>query len=273
MFGYVMANGKTLSKEEKKRYGSVYCGICRKLRVGYGQLCRLVLSYDMAFLALLLSSLYEPEEVAGKNACCLHPVTKRPWIENKYIAYGADMNVLLAYYRCRDDYLDEGKKTAKIAMDAMQNHVEALKKRYPRQAKAVEAGLQELSRLEQENCQNPDLPAGVFGKLLGELFYLEDDIWKPYLQEIGCALGRFIYLADALVDQPKDIKKGNYNPFGDKNITSAQAEEILILQMSRCTESYEKLPLVQDKKILDNILYSGVWLQYGQKKGSRSHGA
>ena len=34
MFGYVMANGKTLSKEEKKRYGMVYCGICRQLPKG-----------------------------------------------------------------------------------------------------------------------------------------------------------------------------------------------------------------------------------------------
>ena len=272
MFGYVMANGKTLSKEEKKRYGSVYCGICRQLRIGYGQLCRFVLSYDMAFLAMLLSSLYEPEERSGKNACCLHPVTKRPWVENKYITYAADMNLLLAYYRCRDDFLDEGKKTSKLAMDQLQKHIEALETRYPRQAKAVEEGLQELTRLEKENCQDPDRVAGIFGKLLGELFYVEEDLWKPYLQNLGCALGRFIYLADALVDQPKDLKKNNYNPFGQETLPAAKAEEILILEMSRCAEHFEKLPLVQDKKILDNILYSGVWLQYGQKRGGAKRG-
>ena len=32
--------------------------------------------------------------------------------------------------------------------------------------------------------------------------------------------------------------------------------------MGRCTEYFEKLPLVQDKSILDNILYSGVWTNF-----------
>ena len=43
--------------------------------------------------------------------------------------------------------------------------------------------------------------------------------------------------------------------------------------MGRCTESYEKLPLVQDKPLLDNILYSGVWVQYrGKMKKEDSDG-
>ena len=35
--------------------------------------------------------------------------------------------------------------------------------------------------------------------------------------------------------------------------------------MARCTDYFEKLPLVQDKALLDNILYSGVWVQYRGK--------
>ena len=31
MFGYVMVNGKELDKPARRRYGSVYCGICRQL--------------------------------------------------------------------------------------------------------------------------------------------------------------------------------------------------------------------------------------------------
>ena len=188
MFGYVMANGKHLSKDEKKRYGSVYCGICRQLRLRGGQKCRLVLSYDMAFLALLLMSLYEPEEISGKNACCLHPVTRRPWVENKYITYAADMNLLLAYYKCKDDYEDEGKAFSKAAMKGLQPYVERLQQQYPRQTEAVKTGLQALSALEKENCQTADLPAGVFGKILADLFWVEDDLWKRYLQDIGNAL-------------------------------------------------------------------------------------
>ena len=46
-----------------------------------------------------------------------------------------------------------------------------------------------------------------------------------------------------------------------------------MLAMARCTESYEKLPLVQDKALLDNILYSGVWVQYrGKRKREAANG-
>ena len=54
MFGYVTASWKELTAQEQKRYGAVYCGICREIRqrsTGIGRIC---LSYDMAFLALLL---------------------------------------------------------------------------------------------------------------------------------------------------------------------------------------------------------------------------
>ena len=61
MFGFVTANLKELSKEQRQRYLAVYCGICRGIRQNASQTARLGLSYDMAFLALLLMSLYEPE--------------------------------------------------------------------------------------------------------------------------------------------------------------------------------------------------------------------
>ena len=81
MFGYVTASGKELTAEEKKRYSAVYCGICRAIKERSSGLCRLSLSYDMAFLALLLMSLYEPEETGGKHACVIHP--GRPWTDNE----------------------------------------------------------------------------------------------------------------------------------------------------------------------------------------------
>jgi hypothetical protein len=43
-------------------------------------------------------------------------------------------------------------------------------------------------------------------------------------------------------------------------------EQYLLLAMGRCTDAYEHLPLVQDKDILDNILYSGIWLEYRRKQ-------
>ena len=81
---------------------------------------------------------------------------------------------------------------------------------------------------------------------------------------MGFFLGRFIYLADAAIDYRKDRKHGRYNPFaamGSEENPNGWAQ-YLVLDMARCTECYERLPLVEDKGILDNILYSGIWLSY-----------
>ncbi len=269
MFGYVMADLKELDKDTRKRYGSVYCGICRQIRLRTSNTARLVLSYDMAFLALLLMSLYEPEETAGKNACHLHPISGRPWVDNEYVRYAADMNVALAYYNAQDDYLDEGKRTAKWMCDHLGKSMPRLKEAYPRQCKAMEDCLARLQALEKEGCTNPDLPAGCFGELMGELLVYREDLWAQTLRKLGMALGRYIYFADAAVDYRKDIRKHQYNPFVAMGTGEDRKrwEEYLVLAMGRCTDFFERLPLVQDKAILDNILYSGIWLEYRTKQG------
>lgn len=262
MFGYVTASMKELTPDQKQRYNSVYCGICRRIRVQSSQIARMGLSYDMAFLALLLMSLYEPEEENGDRACCLHPVKPKPWVDNKFVRYAADMNVALAYYNFLDDWQDDGKKSAKLLSDAFGRHYADIEGQYPRQCGAIRECIRSLSELEKANCPNPDEPAGVFGELMAELFVVEEDMWSPTLRGMGHALGRFIYLLDAAVDYDMDKRKGKYNPYIAMGMEKdwARWQEYLVLTMGRCTAHFEMLPLVQDKALLDNILYSGVWV-------------
>ena len=267
MFGYVIANIKELPAERLRRYNAVYCGVCRRIREQAGQTARLSLSYDMTFLALLLMSLYEPEETGGPNACILHPVKKRPWVDSPYVRYAADMNVALAYYNCLDDWQDERSLSGKIMASRLAGYYPGIADQYPRQCAAIESCIHQLSQLEKENCSNPDLPAGCFGALMGELLVYREDLWSPALREMGMALGRFIYLADAVQDYEKDKKKGKYNPYLATGISDPGIwENHLVLAMGRCAAAFEMLPLVQDKDILDNILYSGVWTQLRKQK-------
>ena len=62
VFGYIVGHKGSMSQEELARYQGYYCGLCKALEKEYGQLERFGLSFDMTFLALFLSSLYEPEE-------------------------------------------------------------------------------------------------------------------------------------------------------------------------------------------------------------------
>ena len=270
MFGYVTASWKELSKDEQRRYGAVYCGICREIRAQTSSAARLGLSYDMAFLALLLMSLYEPEEQGGPWACKLHPIARRPWTDSVYIRYAADMNVLLTYYNCLDDWQDDHRQSARLMAQQMEKHLLPIRERWPRQEAAIRESLAALSALETENCPNPDEPAGAFGKLLGEILVCQEDLWADTLRQLGFHLGRFIYLMDASEDYDRDVRRGKYNPFaamgGDPDRKAW--EEYLVLAMARCTENFEKLPLVQDKGLLNNILYSGVWMN-GRKRGKK----
>ena len=272
MFGYITANLGELTQEQKDRYGSVYCGICRNIGSDCSHLARLGLRYDMAFLALLLQSLYEPQERQGKNRCLPHPLLPRPWTDSPVIRYTAQMNVALAYQKCLDDWKDDHSTPARMLAKALKGDYGRIRDSYPRQCAVLERCLGELNRLEEEHCQNPDLPAGLFGQLMAELFVWQEDLWEEDLRQLGMALGRFIYLMDAVLDAPEDEKKGSYNPTLGLTV---DWEQIFSLTMARCTDAYERLPLVQDKALLDNILYSGVWVPYRQKyrkEGGSDHG-
>ena len=271
MFGFVTASVKELDQAQQDRYGGIYCGICREIKTRATQTARLGLSYDMAFLALLLMSLYEPVEKSAPLHCAAHPLRRRNWIDNEYVQYAADMNVALSYYKLQDDWQDDKKISAKLLASTFQKSLPDLERRYPRQCTAISACLQQLHRLEATNCPNPDEPAACFGKLMAELLVYQEDFWAPTLRQIGFHLGRFIYMADAAVDYRADKRKGKYNPFLAMGTGEdwVRWEEYLVLAMGRCTANYEKLPLVQDKAILDNILYSGVWVNF-RGKGAKA---
>ena len=271
MFGYVTASVGELDKAQKDRYGSIYCGICRQIRNRATQTARLGLSYDMVFLSMLLMSLYEPEEAQGKLRCAAHPLRQRQWIDNEYVRYAADLNTALAYYNLLDDWQDDGKVSAKLLAGTFKKTLPELERRYPRQCNAITECLAQLHTLEQENCPNPDEPAACFGRLMAELLVYREDLWAGTLREIGLHLGRYIYMADAAVDYRRDKRKGKYNPFLAMGTGEdwARWEEYLVLAMHRCTANYEKLPLVQDKALLDNILYSGVWCSF-RGKGAKA---
>ena len=61
MFGYVTICEPELKVKDFKAYKACYCGLCKSLKEYYGSLGQLTLTYDMTFVILLLTSLYETE--------------------------------------------------------------------------------------------------------------------------------------------------------------------------------------------------------------------
>lgn len=270
MFGYVVANVDKLDEQAKERYRSVYCGLCHALRRQHGQLGRLTLTYDMTFLILLLSALDKTEISTLKSfRCPMHPLQKREAFTNRHTQYAADMNVMLAYYQRMDDWEDEGKRSALLQAHSLGKHIEQLKERYPRQAQAITDELALLHEMEQAGEPMPDLPAAAFGRLLGAIFTPNGHALSDQLYDFGEKLGRFIYLMDAAVDLKKDIQQEKYNPL--VSIPTQRHYDILQLLMADCAQTFETLPIHQDKALMENILYSGVWSRYPvRREGEQS---
>lgn len=265
MFGYIMVNRDALSEAEIKRFSAYYCGLCHALGERYGRTGQLTLSYDMTFLALLLSSLYEPETSSHNARCIVHPTKRHDYVSNAYIDYAADMTIALSYHKALDDWNDDKSISAHSQARMLRGRYERIEALYPRQTKALYDGLKQLSQIEQSGSTELDPPMNAFGTLLGELFVYRKDMWSDSLRTLGSALGRFIYLMDAYDDLESDIKKGRYNmliPLAEAPDFDERCKAYLTLVLGEGTIAFEELPLVEDLSILRNVLYSGVWTKY-----------
>lgn len=262
MFGYMTADLQTMTEAQKLRYRGCYCGLCRSIGRRCGQMSRCALTYDMVFLALLLHSLYEPAERGEARPCPVHPLRRRESWASEATAYAADMNVLLAYENCLDDWRDERKLLRGAEAKLLERPAAEAAGRNPRQAAAIHAALENLREIELRGEPSPDPGANAFGGLMAELFVWREDRWAPLLRETGAAMGRFIYLLDAALDREKDRKRGCYNPvrrLTDDGMADEELRSILRALAADCAEVWERLPLVLDADIQRNILYGGAW--------------
>ncbi len=278
MFGYVNIHKEELKIKEYETYKGFYCGACQSLKQAYGFAGQMTLSYDMTFLTVLLSSLYEPRQEFSRKRCIAHPQKKRLMIQNEFSDYTAHMSILLTWYKLLDDWQDERKKSAWLAMKACHPAFVKARSLYGEKDRKIRQYLQRLARLEKDKCQDIDRVAGTFGRLLGEIYRVREDAWQEYLYWTGFYLGKFIYLMDAWDDLEKDELQGNYNIlllrrqslYGDspeeQERFAGDCEALLLSMMAACTSWFERLPLVQDVAILRNILYDGVWSQFDRKK-------
>lgn len=265
MFGYIIINKAEMKFKDYDVYHAFYCGLCRTLKKQYGIKGQMTLSFDMTFLLVLLSGLYEPDTETGTAKCAAHPLEKHPYLINECSEYVADMNILLSYYKCLDDWHDEHKYNKLAYSKALQRAVNKIQDKYPDKFSAIAKSLLDIEACEKKQDTDLDKMAGYFGRVMEEIFAFRQDEWNETLRAMGFFLGKFIYLADAYEDIEKDQKEQNYNPLADKfrqTDFEQECRRILTMMMSECCRRFEILPIIQYTEILRNILYSGVWYRF-----------
>ena len=271
MFGFVTADLSSLNERQRQRYKAYYCGLCRSLSERHGSIARFTLTYDMAFLVMLLSALYEPYNLSGSAPCPAHPLGQRAFLQSEISDYAADMNVALAYLNCLDDWNDEINLPALASAKILEPSYRKVCKEYPRQCGVIKQSMSELKAIEDRRETSTDAAATVFGRLMAELFVMREDHWQNDLRTFGMALGQFVYVMDACIDLKGDKRAYKYNPFVylyGRLDERERFKSILELLLADCVRSFERLPIVQDADIIKNILCSGVWIKFDSHYGT-----
>lgn len=262
MFGLVIADIGALKEEDRKIYNAFYCGLCQTLGKDFNLRGRLTLNYDMTFLFLFLTSYFNEPIIKTQFRCGVHPSKQKIAYMNKYAQYSACMNILLTYYKLEDDWADDKNLSANMGKRLLFSLKEKAEKQFPNKAERIQDCLMRLYRVEKNDEHNPDIPSKIFGELMGELFDINNN--EPKLFDFGSALGKVIYIMDACIDFKSDIKKCKYNPLIETETKNFQ--QILTILLGDCTRIYDTMNIVNNKAIIDNILFSGIWYQFRRKE-------
>ena len=272
MFGYVKTVRGELRVREYEYYRASYCGLCRSMGKCTGQCSRLLLNYDLAYLATVRMALLGTTPTFRRRRCIAHPFRRRMMMEpGEQLRYCAEATVILAYEKCRDDLSDErgwGRAKARLRRLALAPMYRRAKKRAPELAAAVRERLAQLSAAEAAGTSSVDAVAAIFGDLLADVcaFGLPPES-ERLARKIGWETGRFIYILDAVEDLADDAKKKRFNPLLPRygaaldDTAKETLNDALIACLYDLDTAIDLLPPAEDptrQEILKNILYLGL---------------
>ena len=108
MFGYLKPDNPYLYLKDDVLYKALYCGICKSIGLSCGQVSRFTLTYDMAFMSAIAHNVLGVDITINKERGIAHQIINRTVAKPDEISkmLGA-VNVILAYYKVKDDILDE----------------------------------------------------------------------------------------------------------------------------------------------------------------------
>lgn len=268
MFGYIQPDTPYLFKKDETLYKALYCGLCKSIGKGCGQRARTALTYDMAFMSALIHNIKQEDVTIKKSRCGLHLIRRRPMAEadETSVLLGC-INTVLAYYKLKDDKADGDKKG--ILRHLYKKGVKRTAKLYPEVIEIISGCMEEQVKVEKEGCAIVDMacePTATMMKRLS-VFVLEEKSTSSSENLFYC-LGKWVYLADALDDYDKDVKKGRYNVLYNAykcptlfETVEKNREEINFLFDSLFAEMRQSLSELEFKfnhDLTDNIILRGI---------------
>ena len=266
MFGYVRINKMDLTFREYENYKGYYCGLCKYLKENHGEISRIGLNYDITFLIVILSAIYKPKTNIFEEVCLVSPFKRKKKLINEITEYAASMNVLLTYYKLEDNLLDDKGVKDILAYNLYKSKLKMAHKKYPHKSQIIKEQMKILNELEKNKEYNIDKVSNTFGELMGEIFAYKKDKYEDDLRRIGFNIGKYIYILDAYEDLNEDYKKGRYNPFMEyinkREELKIRVDRLISISLGLLASSIDRLNLQVNRGIIENIVYSGVYLRY-----------
>lgn len=213
MFGYVRTDTPYLYIKDDVLYKAMYCGVCKGIAEVCGHRARMGLSYDVTFLSVILHNILGVDVTVEKSHCLTHCIRSREManVDELTRQLGA-LNTVLVYYKYTDDIADGDRGRGKRLW--FKTGYKRVKKKYPQIEEIVRKNLAQQERTEKAKTDSIDRAADATAVMLAEFSnYALQEKATEHTRNLFYAIGKWIYLIDALDDYDKDIKKGAYNPF------------------------------------------------------------
>lgn len=271
MFGYISPDAPYLFKKDETLYKALYCGLCKSIGKGCGQTARSALTYDMAFTSALVHNIRGEDVKIEKRHCAIHWFKRRPVaaVDETTVALGC-VNTVLAYYKLCDDKADGDKKG--VLRHLYKKGFKRALKRYPEFNAIILRETTRQTELEKAGCACLDEAADPTAKMMQDISSaVLGEYSTPHTQKLFYALGKWVYLADALDDYDKDVKKGRYNALYNacgikckNDAIISQGEEWKIIFNSLFADMRESLANIKfyfNHDLTDNIILRGIPLK------------
>lgn len=268
MFGYINPDRPYLFIKDETLYKALYCGLCKSIGAGCGQTARTALTYDMAFMSALVHNISGKDVKIERERCVLHPVRKRPVaaVDDITLLLGC-INTALAYYKLIDDKRDGDKRG--VLRHLYKSGLKRAAKRHAEAVAIVGEQMRRQNELEQSGCAVIDMACEPTAEMMRRLsVYALKEFSTEETEGLFYDLGKWVYLADALDDYDKDVKKGRYNvlynAFGNgcrEEAVKANAAEITFIFDSLFADMRERLSKIKfayNHDLTDNIILRGI---------------
>ncbi len=268
MFGYVRYDLPNLYIKDFMLYKAMYCGLCKGIACSCGHKARIGLSYDVAFLSALLHNIAGADIRVKKQHCFEHCFVKQPMaVADDLTKELGALNVVLTYFKLTDDIADGDKGRGKRLW--FKKGFKRAKKKYPELVRIVGEHMKTQAQTERQNVSSPEIAADPTADMMKELsvYFLKEKATE-YTNGLFYALGKWIYLIDALDDYEKDKKKKAYNPFlltygsdSKEKLLQEHGKDISFLfdtAFYDMRENLAKIPFSFNRDLTDNIILRGI---------------